>query len=154
MSLMIALTDDPVTYSEGSSQATYGTVKINDFQERFSAPMGYWSRSDYKAQWRKSIEELLNTPGNATSALVVTMHDPRHANFITCWPLYKEGKTVYVHNNLLFLDKLPRPFKIEDVGSYVGRRETVSEDGEKISEWVTDVDDLKECLVRLQSDQD
>lgn len=71
------------------------------------------------------------------------MHDPSNANHITWWPLYRENDLVHIHNNLLFIKDLNEKFAINNLYAYVVKRETVNEDGDKVSEWTIPLQDLK-----------
>jgi hypothetical protein len=68
------------------------------------------------------------------------------ANFVTGWVLYRDGNKVSVQDEIIFLNELLEKFEIEKLDTYVGDRETVTEDGNKISEWETDLKALEECL--------
>ncbi len=56
--------------------------------------------------------------------------------------MYREGQSVFVQNQLLFLDQLSRPFEVTAIGEFVKPRNTVSEDGVKISEWNVSLDEI------------
>jgi len=146
----IQLFEIPIPNLKTGDKAVYGEITIGDFNERFSASMTYWTREDYLQQWMKSIGTVVGTIGNTKGALVTNMYDPAHANFISCWPLYKEGEKVYIRNQLLFLNELPHPFLIEDIAKYIGNRVQTTDDGNLISEWETTPNDLKSCLKHLE----
>ena len=150
MSFIIEITNIPIPNLEPGEKAVYGEITIANFRERFYASIEYWSGEDYRRQWIDAIGRLLGGSEHTTSGLIADMHDPSTANLITCWALYREVSKVYVHNKLLFLDKLSHPFRIEEIGSYIGGREIVTEEGDKISEWTTSVAELKEFLDRLK----
>lgn len=145
MAFEIKLLEASVGISETSDEMI-GEITIDDFRESFSVSIGYWSKYDYIKQWEQALRTLIEAPDNMTSALVSDMHDPASANFIVCWPLYKQGKCVYIRNQILFLDQLPHPFDIENIGMYVENRTLTTADGEQISEWETTKNDLESFL--------
>ncbi len=121
-----------------------GAIRISDFEERFEASLSFWSSADYIAHWRVSLERTIN--GAEKSCLITSMYDPKSANFIFYWSLYLEDQTVYVQNHLLFLDEINGAFIPMRAYEHVPERRTVSEDGEKISEWKMPIDAIKEFL--------
>lgn len=136
----------PAYYLKPNEKTVFGKITIGEFSERFLASTEYWSQEQYRKQWVEAVDRLINGPCSNTEALIANMYDPSMANFICCWPLFREGDKVYIHNNLLFMDKIKPPFELDRVGSYIGERETVNEDGDKISEWVTTIGELKGWL--------
>jgi hypothetical protein len=76
--------------------------------------------------------------------LMTSMTDPRNSNFLVCWPMYREGENVYIQNTIIFLDEIEGDFDPATPWSYVGPRQGIDEDGNKISEWITSFDSLRE----------
>ena len=56
--------------------------------------------------------------------------------------MYCEGHDVFLQNHLLFLDQIDGVFDPSQPYAHIPSRETVSEDGEPISEWKITLDDL------------
>lgn len=98
-------------------KASLGQIKIGNFQERILIPTEYWSPADYRQQWIEAVDQISKT-GDAT-ALITEMYDPSDANFIKCWPIYKEGNTIHIQNRILFLDQLPDQFDLRKLGAYI-----------------------------------
>ncbi|MFJ8932088.1 hypothetical protein ACIRLA_36515 [Streptomyces sp. NPDC102364] len=73
----------------------------------------------------------------AGRGLVASITDPESSNFISCWPVYREGDLVYVQNSLIFLDELTEPFDPQAPWKSVEPRSEVDEGGNRISQWVT-----------------
>lgn len=121
-----------------------GVIRIGEFSESFSCSLSYWERSSYLSQWREGLRRLLD--GKGSSAIVTSMYNPESANFIFWWVMYAKGQSVYIQNHVLFLDELKVFFDEADVYRFVPDREVVADDGELISEWVIDVNDIRECL--------
>lgn len=130
----------------GSAEAS-GRIVIGDFTETFTVPLGFWDESDYRRSWRQAFE-VLQADMNSTSCLMTAMTDPGNSNFLICWPMYREGKKVYIQNALIFLDEIEGGFDPEAPWDFVGPRHLIDEDGNKISEWVTSMDSLREFFVR------
>jgi len=75
---------------------------------------------------------------------MTSMTDPENSNFLTCWPMYREGEDVYVQNAIIFLDEIEGAFDPATPWDYVGPRHEIDEDGNKISEWTTSMGSLRE----------
>jgi hypothetical protein len=120
----------------------YGTIRIGLFEETFHSNLTFWQPQDYTRHWLEACDRVLKT-SHASSALITSMEDPDSANFITWWPLYREGQKVYIQNHLLLFDQLKEPFRLENPFVHVPARETKDE-GTKISEWETDLGAIRE----------
>jgi hypothetical protein len=120
-----------------------GRIVIGDFTETFNAPLGFWDESDYRRSWRQAFE-VLNANPHSTSCLMTSMTDPDNSNFLVCWPMYREGEDVYIQNTIIFLDKVEETFNPMAPWGCVRPRHGIDEDGNKISEWTTSMDSLRE----------
>jgi hypothetical protein len=89
--------------------------------------------------------------GRNKSAFITTMYDPTTANFIFWWVMYLVGNDVYIQNHVLFMDELDEPFDESDFIKFVPERETVTEDGEPISEWKVSIEDIRQALVTIEN---
>jgi hypothetical protein len=132
MSAISISISNSVIKHEGDLVAS-GNLIIGEFFESFHASLSYWNRLDYLSQWRSGLERLL--AGENRSVIISSMYNPRNANFINWWKMYLLGDTVYIQNQILFLDELTAPFNENDIYSSIPERETETEDGDKISEW-------------------
>jgi hypothetical protein len=121
-----------------------GFIQLNAYRERFVAPLVYWTVADYRQQWGDGIRRILD--GQPRSCLITSMRDPRSANFIQWWPLYRVDDSIYVQNQLLFFAALQGPFVPTDPYPHVSERRTRSEDGEPISEWRVRAADIEQFL--------
>lgn len=130
---------------EGNSgfAETSGRIVIGDFTEIFEVPLGFWDESDYRRSWRQAFQ-VLNANPRATSCLMTAMTDPANSNFLVSWPMYREDEDVYIQNALIFLDQIEETFDPEVPWDSVRPRHTINEDGNKISEWTTSMDSLRE----------
>ncbi len=114
-----------------------GEIKIGDFRETFIMPLDWWTVGDYETQWLEGIERIKHCD---ESCLVTTIQDLKKIPLIDWWILYKVGSTVYVQNELIAGDCLQTflnrgEFNRETCYDFIEPRQTVTEDGEKISEW-------------------
>src|SRR3546814_12582527 len=103
----------------GPSGERLGEIAIGTFRERFACSSARGSLVHLESEWHNALHALV-----AGSAVAVLQHDPRFA-----WIVYREGKECHVQQKLSldgkFADVLPR--------------ETVSPEGDRISEWDTTV---------------
>jgi hypothetical protein len=127
--------------SGGLAEAT-GRIVIGDFEETFQIPLDFWSLPEYQRSWRKAYFAIKDDQ-HSRSCLVVAMTNPERSNFVTCWPLYREGEEVHVQNSLIFLDELESAFEVEEPWASLGPRRTVNEDGVEISEWTVSMNELR-----------
>jgi hypothetical protein len=101
----------------GPSGARLGEITIGTFRERFACSSANGSLMHLESQWRNALHALVTG-----SPVAVLQHDPRFA-----WIVYREGTECYVQQKLSldgnFSDVLPR--------------ETISSEGDLISEWDT-----------------
>ena len=119
-----------------------GRIFIDDFVESFRIKLGYWSVDDYRRSWCAALQ-VLEENKHSRSCLAVSMSDPATTNFIFLWPLYREADVVYVQNSVLFLDEA-KSFNPDSPWLSVPPRERVNEDGQAISEWMTDMASIRE----------
>jgi len=104
----------------GSDGARMGEIVIGQFNERFQVHPIHVDIQDLESSWRAELRKLV---AGATS--IALIFDPRFA-----WVVYREGSTCFVQE-VLALDG--------DFSSHLSARETVTEDGDRISEWATDL---------------
>jgi CdiI N-terminal domain len=126
-----------------SSSEVPGRIVIGDFTETFMVPLGFWDESDYRHSWRRAFE-VLNENSHSTSCLMTSMTDPGNSNFLACWPMYREGEDVYIQNAIIFLDEIKGSFDLNAPWGFIEPRHGIDEDGNKISEWITSMDSLRE----------
>jgi CdiI N-terminal domain len=105
-----------------------------------------WDRRLYERHWARALRRLLE--GASRSALITSYVEPGLADYLMWWPLYREGDSVYVQNHMLFYAQLAKPFSPEDPWESVPARRNVNAEGLRISEWVTDLASVRECLDR------
>ena len=119
-----------------------GRIVIGDFTETFKVPLGFWSVVEYRRSWRQAFDVLKGAP-QSSACFMTSMTDPEISSFLTCWPVYRDGKDVYVQNAIIFLDHLDASFDIGEPWASIQPRRIFDEDGNKVSEWITSMSDLR-----------
>lgn len=122
-------------------EACMGIIRIGSFQEKFSASLMYWKADEYKRHWSEAIARIISS--NDISALITSMVNPENGSHIFWWPMYRIGKNVFFQNHILFFDQLASPFDESNPFIHVPQRMILNEDGERISEWVLPINELK-----------
>jgi hypothetical protein len=126
-----------------------GEILLGTFSERFEIVLEFWSKSDYERQWIDGVRRILK--GSPKSSLITSLTNPATANFIAWWPIYREDSVCIFQNQFLFMDQLIDPFDIVNPYQSLDDRSQVSEDGNLISEWVVQLDDMGQWLQRQES---
>lgn len=84
-----------------------GTISIGeDFSETIMLPLDFWSIRDYERQWREGLERIKTYD---TSCLVASVYNPILSTpLINWWTLYKEGRKVFIYNQLIAGETYPK----------------------------------------------
>jgi hypothetical protein len=122
-----------------------GEICIGSFREKFASDTTFWPRSRYEQQWIAAARQIMTA---ARAAMITSLVEPSSSNFVRWWALYRDGDSIAMQEQLCFLDELHESFDPERVGRYVRQRETISEDGQPISEWFTTVAAVSDFLKR------
>lgn len=161
----IYLTGETVT-EEGDPdfKAVWGEIRIGAFRERFVARVVCWNAEQYEKQWESALRRIVT--GSTPAALITDYVEPNlsSGNSLWWWPLYREGDSVYIQNQLRMLYRksdsvfvqdqlvssspLDLQFSVQRPWESIKARETVAVEGSKISEWATTVESIEDCLVR------
>ena len=142
----IYLTSDPVVEPGTGAKAVYGKIQIDDWDETFSASQVFWTAEQYQRHWAAALRRIVE--GENRSALITSYIEPMSGGFLNWWPLYREGDTIYIQNQMLFFDQLKSPFCVEYPWESVSERKTTTAEGTEISEWTTTVSSLQQYLQR------
>jgi len=121
-----------------------GSITMGDFTEDLIIPTSRWSKEDYERQWAEALHSLMEKD-EASTALITEIYPQGTAVYVNTWPIYRIGGDIYVQNRLIILDDYPE-FAPENLQDYVHERETISEDGDSLSEWKLSVGDIKTWL--------
>jgi hypothetical protein len=111
----------------GPDGARLGEIVIGRFNERFCVhPIG-GAVQDVESRWRAELRKLV-----AGASSVALVFDPRFA-----WVIYREESTCFVQEVLALNG---------DFSSHLGARHTLTEDGNRVSEWVTDLSSIERFI--------
>jgi len=113
-----------------------GQICIGKYKEDFEMALDFWSLDEYRQQLHEGLERLKDH----NQSCLITNFETTRTPMIDWWILYKVGSTVYVQNELIAGDCLQTflnrgEFNRETCYDFIEPRQTVTEDGEKISEW-------------------
>jgi len=139
--------DAPIYTSEDGWSGQWGRVQLGDFIERFIAPLGRWDQSDYKRQWIDGAQRLID--GERRSAFMVEAGR-------LWWTAWRDGSKIYIQQQLLIDEDLSPACTARAANlpyDLIGTRESHSEDGEMLSEWLISLDDLREFMSRSKEIQ-
>ncbi len=129
---------------EHDSMETAGEIVLGEFRESFVASLSFWTKAQYEVHWREALNRIVKDV--SPSCLITTMYDPAVANFIFWWPMYRQGHDIIVHNQMLLLMEIEERFDPNNPYSSIPEYYSVSEDGEKISEWRISIGDISAFL--------
>ena len=136
--------EGPAVNDEGWWHA-FGTIVLGEAHDGFEISLEWWGRTAYEQQWLGAAKRLTN--GAACVMFLVSYNGP-NAAFHVGWPAWRDGDRVHVQNCLVLTEQLPTPFNPDESHRSVGVRETVSEDGERISEWDVSLADVQAFVDR------
>ncbi|GAA0473136.1 hypothetical protein [Tatumella punctata] len=122
-------------------------IIIGDFDEGMQIPLTYWNIKQYQESWVETIKQGLKKGDH--SVLAVSMYNPETVNFIFSWVLYYKNTQVIIQNKMIFAGEI-QDFSIRKLNEYAGEYDAYS-DGEKVSEWYTTIDEVKEFMSYLES---
>ena len=121
-----------------------GHVVAGDLDEDFVLDTSYWEESEYVASWLAELQRLMS--GCSTSVLLTAAAPLSVSNWLQGYVLYRFGDEVRVQEAIFLVQELPSGAALEEPSSLALPYEAVSEDGTKISEWRTDVADIRAFL--------
>ena len=118
-----------------------GQIRVGQFSERIVvAALPGQDVSALPTEWRRNLRELLERVDAV--ALRTQPHE--------VWVLYRCDSAVFVQNQMLVPD-WPGSLSVEGAVVSVPGRQTVTEDGDPISEWATSVADVRDFLDQFES---
>ena len=143
----IKFINEYLSSEEKNENSSYVEITIDEFHDKFLASHDYWDRKKYLHQWIEGLSKVIF--GESNSLLITNMYDPQKANFIFTWLMYVIGEKVVFQNKLFILKELNEPFNENDPYTCIPIRITTTDEGYEISEWVTDIESLKEFYYSL-----
>ena len=136
--------EGPTVNDEGWWHAV-GTIVLGEYRDGFEISLEWWGRAAYEQQWLGAAKRLLS---GAECVMFLVSYNGPDATFHLAWPVWRNGDSVHVQNCLVLTEQLPTPFNPDEAHRIVGMRETVSEEGEPISEWVISLADVRAFVDR------
>ncbi len=131
----------------------WGRITIGEFFERFVMTIENWKLQDYLEQWKEGLDRLKK---QNFSCLVVNVQNLDTYPSIETWNLYKDKDIIYLQNSLLIDETVEhKPLKLTDFDRYNCYqfidypRETITEDGQNISEWAIEAEDFFSSLDKI-----
>lgn len=126
-----------------------GKVLFGDFEEHFTAWLGFWKQENYEGQWSEGLARVL---AGLPSCLITNINRPdcaREEYIMRAWLLYPVGELAVVHEKLFFADQLEADFCATQPYEHVPDRKSLSDDGEEISEWRIELAAIRQFLNHL-----
>ena len=117
-------------------------ITINDFWEINLMSEDYWTREDYKRQWKEGFARLKQYD---TSCLVASIQHPqKNVPLLNWWILYKIDNEIMIQNQLLYNEIYKEEvgnklFLPETCYNFITPRVTHTTSGHKISEWIVEL---------------
>ncbi len=142
---IVVLPEDENPIQAARPGSRFGEIRIGDFVEKFEMPVSFWAPQEYRKHWQAALDRIIFVAQK--SCLVTSMVDPRHANFIVWWPIYREGSSVIFQNQILFMDKLDSPFNPQDPFVHIQDRRVIAENGTPLSEWSVHISEIEDFLI-------
>lgn len=117
----------------GANSGAYGQIKLADYTETFRSPFDVWSSGDYTRQWNEAIHRIRE--GAESTCFIVSVFPPLTCPNFESWIIWRQGTEFHVQNTyLVFFENLRHVDPFNPYG-IIGSYHTVSEDGERISDW-------------------
>ena len=110
----------------------YGEIRIGPFRERFLSSLAFWDEAKYERQWVAAASHIMTAD---RAVMITSLTDPATSNFVRWWAMYRDGETIVFQEQICFLDELSEPFDAEAPEKSMRHRQTMSEEGQPISEW-------------------
>jgi CdiI N-terminal domain len=126
--------------AENGELSQRGRITLGDFSERFISPLVFWTPADYERQWIEGAQRIVD--GAESSCFVTAMRESPFSGVVFLWPAYRVGQNIYLQHRLILPEHVNASFDPSDPYAQIGRRETLSADGEQLSEWQIDLSDV------------
>ncbi|MBX9702537.1 MAG: hypothetical protein K2X39_00140 [Silvanigrellaceae bacterium] len=124
-----------------------GTIKMNDYYERFMMAIADWEVKDYQEQWHEGLNRIKHYE---TSCLVASVYSLPKDGRAHVWALYRVDNQVIIHDQLLIdqileagsIDKKIKDFTKSSCYDYLPPLKRISDYGQPITEWIVSIDDF------------
>ena len=135
---MFRIVLSPGTEVHDGAQFYRGFIQLGDFEEEFLAAAAHWSRERYERQWRDAAKRL--AAGAEVAVFITSFVHPDADAFV--WAGWRDGDIVHVQNLLSLRENRDGLLDPERPEASIGPRQTVSEDGQGVSEWSVGMADI------------
>ena len=126
--------------AENGELSQRGRITLGDFSEQFISPLVFWTVADYERQWIEGARRIID--GGERSCFVTAMRESPFSGVVFLWPVYRVGQDVYLQHRLILPEHVNGSFDPLDPYAQIDRRETLSADGEQVSEWQVNLRDV------------
>jgi hypothetical protein len=144
----ITLSNEFVLGVEPGVTAVYGKFAVGEFSDMFIADLKTWDRKQYERQWKLAVARIVD--GADVSALILSYVEPPLSLLVWLRPLYREGDKVYTQDHGICFDQSRDPFSTDRPWDFLPERKRINLQGERILEWVTNVESLREFLRKTE----
>ncbi len=151
MPFSIKFLEKPLIYpfDDAKTPAASGELTMGQSTEGFYSSLYQWSTQNYENQWSDAIRLLLG--GAPKAALIVEYLSPDVASHLEWWAMYREADVVYLQHQLVFYKQLTKPFSINAPFASLRDRETINQQGRRISEWSVSLSEIEQ-FARVSGD--
>lgn len=143
MAFSISFVEDN-SLPERQDDLKLGKLILGDYEEHFESSLSYWSMEDYRNHWEHALHRIVYESNK--SCLITAINNPSSSNYLYWWPLYKNGSSVFIQNQILFLKQIKPNFDPNNPYLNVPDRKTINEEGQEISEWELSIGEILEYL--------
>lgn len=140
----------PSSDTDSQEDECDGLIQIKDFEEIFRSSTLFWDKEKYQNNWKLAIERIIFH--EYESALIIDIHNPRQEKYVNWWLMYREEEKIHFQNQLLTSSVLNfsfSKFDPENPFTQISSRETHTEDGEEISEWIIEIKFLEDFYNKI-----
>jgi hypothetical protein len=130
-------------------------LTINKSVEFFEIDFSFWKKEDYITQWKECMDSIIS--GCKKGIIITSISNPETANIFLAWILYVDGNNIYVQNIMIIVDDLDEIIsedyiRYEYIHSDRAKRKIIDEEGNEISEWIINMDDVIDFLYDIDAD--
>jgi len=145
----LSFSQGPAVTDDGWWRAV-AIIRLGEARDDFEVGLEWWGRTAYEQQWLGAAKRLV---AGADRVMFLVSYNGPDAAFHFAWSAWREGNRVHVQNYLVLTEDLPTPFDPDDADRFAGERQTVSEDGEPISEWHVRLADVQAFVERRSAER-
>ncbi len=133
-----------VEQEASSPDVLLGRFIAGTLDEKFDVVLGHWSRADYEASWCREIQNIIN--GEDRAALMTVALEPMKSNWLRAYTLFRFDKEIRVQERMFLLEDFNFHFDLSRPGKNVPPHQATDEDGDRLSEWIVTIEELRNFL--------